>query len=109
MKTVRLWLALALGSLSTLTFAYNAYDDLPPPCNHPGGCYLYYELIDCPKDDFTCRDGTRRIWSYRPLYYPIDHTILIENLNREVIQVDGRPFWPYTTQQTYEYYKFQGY
>lgn len=101
MKTVILACVLACCGLPTLTFAYNAYADMPPPCFHPGQCHLFYELIPCDKDGFTCKDGTRRVWSYRPLYYPVDHSKELQNLDTKLCPKTGRCYWPYSLDQVY--------
>ena len=67
----------------------------------PGECYLYYELVGCTSDDFTCIDGTRRIWSYRPLYYPRDNRELLVNLNKKLCPDQKHCRWPYTTRERY--------
>lgn len=67
----------------------------------PGECYLFEELVNCTTDEFTCRDGTRRIWSYRPLYYPRDNTELLVNLHKKLCPNRRNCIWPYTMRNLY--------
>ena len=67
----------------------------------PGQCYLYYELVSCTPDNYSCIDGTRRIWSYRPLYYPRDNRELLINLDKKLCPNQRNCMWPYSFREQY--------
>lgn len=65
-------------------------------CCMPGECYLFEELVRCTQDEYSCKDGERRIWSYRPLYYARDNSELLVNLHEKLCPEHGRCFWSHT-------------
>jgi hypothetical protein len=67
----------------------------------PGECYLYEELVDVTPDAFHYKDGTRRVWSYRPLYYPIDNSEILINLHKKLCPDKKTCKWPYTLEYRY--------
>lgn len=69
----------------------------------PGDCYLYEELVSCSFDEFSCKDGKRRIWSYRPLYYVRDNTELLIDLDKKLCPNARECKWPYSTRDPYNY------
>ncbi len=82
----------------------------PAPCANyihhdercrPGDCYLYEELVSCTADNYSCKDGTRRIWSYRPLYYVRDNTELLINLDKKLCPNARECKWPFTRSGRY--------
>jgi hypothetical protein len=67
----------------------------------PGECYLFEELVSCSVNDYSCRDGTRRIWSYRPMYYPVDNSELLNNLDKKLCPNEKNCKWPYSKRDIY--------
>ncbi|MDQ2995011.1 MAG: hypothetical protein M3R00_08760 [Pseudomonadota bacterium] len=100
MKNVILSMTL-LGCMLTAS-AYNdvgLYYGTPWPCVHPGGCYGFYELVSCSRDNYSCKDGFRRVWSYRPLYYQPDRSELVRALNVKVCPNEYECTWSYSMDQ----------
>ena len=73
----------------------------PSPACAPGDCYLFSELVNCSSNDFSCKDGTRRIWSYRAKYYTPDNTELLVNLDKKLCPTPKSCMWPYTKLDRY--------
>jgi hypothetical protein len=67
----------------------------------PGECYLFEELVNCAVTDFSCRGGTRRIWSYRPQFYRVDNSELLLNLDKKLCPNAKNCMWPYSRQDAY--------
>lgn len=67
----------------------------------PGECYLFEELVTCSVTDFTCKDGTRRIWSYRPQFYRVDNSELLNNLDKKLCSSSKNCMWPYSKRAPY--------
>ncbi len=82
------------------TQLYNRYLTPSPNCA-PGDCYLFNELVGCSVNDYTCKDGFRRIWSYRPKYYTPDNTEVLVNLDRKLCPTAKTCMWPYSRQSNY--------
>lgn len=79
------------------TRLYNKYL-IPPPNCAPGDCYLFNELVACSVNDYSCKDGVRRIWSYRPKYYTPDNSELMANLHKKLCPTAKTCMWPYSRQ-----------
>lgn len=67
----------------------------------PGECYLFNELVNCSVNDFNCKDGVRRIWSYRPMFYAVDNSELLKNLDKKLCRDSKNCVWPYSTRPPY--------
>lgn len=76
------------------TRRYNLYLTPSPDCA-PGDCYLFNELVPCSPNDYSCKDGTRRIWSYRAKYYTPDNSELAVNLHKKLCPTAKTCMWPY--------------
>ncbi|MBX9585645.1 MAG: hypothetical protein K2X50_00160 [Gammaproteobacteria bacterium] len=79
---------------------YNKYITPSPACA-PGDCYLFNELVNCSVNDYSCKDGRRRIWSYRAKYYAPDNTELLVNLDKKLCPTKKTCMWPYSQQSNY--------
>lgn len=62
----------------------------------PGECYLFEELVSCSVTDYNCKDGKRRIWSYRPQFYRVDNSELLMNLDKKLCSSPRNCMWPYS-------------
>lgn len=68
----------------------------------PGECYLFHESVSCSANDYSCKDGERRIWSYRPMYYAVDNSELLKNLHKKLCPKDSKKcIWPYSMRDGY--------
>lgn len=79
---------------------YNLYVRPSPHCA-PGDCYLFNELVTCSVNDYSCKDGMRRIWSYRAKYYAPDNSELLDNLDKKLCPTSKTCMWPYSKYSRY--------
>lgn len=67
----------------------------------PGQCYLFEEKVTCAVTDFSCKEGTRQIWSYRPQFYRVDNSELMINLDKKLCPNSKNCLWQNSNRRSY--------